>query len=86
MRRSGESPKRPTNLSLSAKVLDAARELGLNLSATVDSLLADEVRRRQLERWNEENKDAIAHYNARVEREGTFSQQIERHLSGTPER
>ena len=64
------SPKRATNLSLNAKVLDAARELGLNLSATVDSLLAEEVRKRYWARWNEENKDAVADYNSRIAREG----------------
>jgi antitoxin CcdA len=70
MLRFDDAPKRPTNLSLNAKVLDAARELGMNLSQTVDALLADEVRRRYWERWNEQNKDAIAHYNQRIEREG----------------
>ncbi len=64
------SPKRATNLSLNAKVLDAARELGLNLSATVDGLLIDEVRKRYWARWNEENKDAVADYNSRIAREG----------------
>ena len=70
MRRLEDAPKRPTNLSLNAKVLDMARELGMNLSATVDALLAEEVKRRYWERWNEQNKEAIAHYNARIEREG----------------
>lgn len=70
MLRFDDSPKRPTNLSLNAKVLDLARELGMNISQTVDALLAEEVRRRYWERWNEENKDAIAAYNERIEREG----------------
>jgi len=70
MRRIADAPKRPTNLSLNAKVLDMARELGMNVSATVDALLAEEVKRRYWERWNEENKEAIAHYNARIAREG----------------
>ena len=70
MRNFDKSPKRPTNLSLNAKVLDMARELGMNISQTVDALLAEEVRRRYWERWNEENKDAIAAYNERIEREG----------------
>jgi antitoxin CcdA len=65
-----KSPKRPTNLSLNARVLDMARELGMNLSQTVDMLLAQEVQRRYWERWNEENKEAVEAYNARVEREG----------------
>ncbi len=64
------APKRATNLSLNAKVLEAARELGMNLSQTVDVLLADEVRRRYWALWNDENRDAVAAYNARVESEG----------------
>jgi antitoxin CcdA len=64
------APKKATNLSLNSKVLEMARELGLNLSQTVDALLAEEVRRRYWERWNEENKEAIGAYNARIAREG----------------
>ena len=64
------APKRATNLSLNAKVLELARELGINLSQTVDTLLAEEVRRRYWMRWNEENRDAVAAYNARVETQG----------------
>ena len=65
-----KTPKRAINLSLNAQVLDTARELGMNLSATVDALLAVEVKKRYWERWNAENKEAIEHYNARIEREG----------------
>ena len=70
MLRRTDSVKRPTNLSLTAKVLDAARELGMNVSQTVDELLTEEVKRRYWARWNEDNKEAIAAYNARIEREG----------------
>ena len=71
MSRSVTAPaKRATNLSLNARTLDMARELGMNISQTVDALLAEEVQRRYWARWNEDNKDAIAAYNARVEREG----------------
>ena len=64
------APKKATNLSLNSKVLEAAREMGMNLSQTVDALLAEEVKRRYWERWNEDNKEAIAEYNARIAREG----------------
>ena len=47
-----------------------ARELGMNVSQTVDALLAEEVRRRYRERWNEENREAVQAYNERIEREG----------------
>jgi len=64
------APKKPTNLSLNSKVLEMARELGMNVSQTVDQLLAEAVRRRYWERWNEDNKEAIEQYNARIAREG----------------
>lgn len=79
------APKRATNLSLNSKVLDAAKALGMNISATVDELLAAEVKRRYWERWSEENKGAIEDYNARIEREGTFSQRIQRFLAENPD-
>ncbi|MFT3815106.1 MAG: type II toxin-antitoxin system CcdA family antitoxin [Acidovorax sp.] len=64
------APKKATNLLLNTKVLEMARELGLNLSQTVDTLLAQEVERRYWEKWNEDNKEAVAAYNARIAREG----------------
>jgi antitoxin CcdA len=70
MLRRDKPSKRAVNLSLDAKVLDTARGLGLNLSATVDALLAEEVRRLYWQRWNSENREAIEHYNARIAREG----------------
>jgi len=65
-----KAPKKATNLSLNSKVLEMARELGMNVSQTVDTLLAAEVKRRYWQKWNEENKDAIDHYNARIKSEG----------------
>ena len=64
------APKKATNLSLNSKVLEAAREMGINISQTVDTLLADEVKRRYREKWNEDNKEAIDAYNKRIETEG----------------
>ncbi len=65
-----DTAKRAINLSLNAKVLDVARGLGLNISQTVDELLAAEVERLYWQRWNEDNQAAIAHYNERVAKEG----------------
>ncbi len=70
MLRFDKAAKKAVNLSLNSKVLETARELGMNVSATVDTLLTQEVQRQYWERWNAENKEAIAHYNARIEREG----------------
>jgi antitoxin CcdA len=85
MLRFDDAPKRPTNLSLNSKVLDLAKELGINLSQTVDALLEEEVRRRLREQWLERNRAAIEAYNARIEKEGTFSQQIQKWLEENPD-
>ncbi|MFT4195406.1 type II toxin-antitoxin system CcdA family antitoxin [Ottowia sp.] len=70
MRHLDNAPKKATNLSLNSKVLEMAREMGMNISKTVDELLAAEVKRRYWEKWNEENKEAVAAYNARIAKEG----------------
>lgn len=70
MLRFDNAPKKATNLSLNSKVLEMARELGMNVSQTVDGLLAEEVERRYWEKWNEDNKAGIAAYNARIASEG----------------
>lgn len=70
MRTVADSLKRPVNLSINARTLELARQLGMNISQTVDTLLADEVKRRYWEQWNERNKDAIDAYNERIATEG----------------
>lgn len=70
MPRFDNGPKKATNLSLNSKVLEMARELGMNVSQTVDSLLAEEVKRRYWAKWAEENKEAMEAYNARIAKEG----------------
>lgn len=64
------APKKPTNLSINTVVLKAARELGMNISQTVNGLLAEEVKRRYWEQWGERNKEAIDAYNERIAKEG----------------
>lgn len=81
MLRFDNAPKKATNLSLTVATLEMARELGLNLSKTVDELLEKEVRRVYRTQWAERNKDAIDAYNARVETEGTFAQQVNEWLA-----
>ena len=70
MRTAADTLKRPVNLSINARTLELARQLGMNISQTVDTLLADEVKRRYWEQWNERNKDAIDAYNERIATEG----------------
>lgn len=68
--RVGSSGRRATNLSLSIDVLDAARELDINLSQVCDTYLREVVRREHERRWREEHADFVAAYNATLETEG----------------
>ena len=62
--------KKATNLSLNSKVLELARELGMNVSQTVDALLAEEVKRRYWGKWRDDNREAMDAYNQRIAQEG----------------
>lgn len=62
--------KRPVNLSINARTLERAKELGMNLSKTVDAFQGEEVKRRYWEKWRDDNKGAFAANNERVRREG----------------
>jgi antitoxin CcdA len=62
--------KRATNLSLSADVLDAAKQMKINVSQVCDSHLREVVRKEQERRWREEHSDFIHIYNATIKAEG----------------
>ncbi|MDN5781705.1 MAG: type II toxin-antitoxin system CcdA family antitoxin [Luteimonas sp.] len=65
--------KRAANLSINAELLDEAKGLDINLSATLERALENEVRTRKRERWLAENREAIHGYNAWVAEHGVFS-------------
>jgi len=68
--------KRATNVSINQGLLEEARALDINLSATLERALEAEVRARKRERWLEENREAIEAYNARIERDGMLSDYV----------
>ena len=75
-RRSQTLAKRATNVSIRSDLLAAAREAGVNLSATLERALREEVSSVMRQRWRQENQDAIAAYNAYVDEHGTFSDKL----------
>ncbi len=70
MQQIDKAPKKATNLSLNSKVLEMAREMGMNVSQTVDTLLAEEVKRRYWAKWNEDNREALDAHNRLIEKFG----------------
>ena len=62
--------KRATNLSLSSDVLEAAKQLNINISQVCDNHLREVVRREQERKWREGHAGFITAYNATVNAEG----------------
>lgn len=65
--------KRATNVSINEGLLDEARALQINLSATLERALEAEVRTRRRAQWIKDNRDAIQGYNAWVAEHGVLS-------------
>jgi len=67
------APKKATNLSVNSDLLKKARGLEINLSATLESALALQVRKAAREEWLSENEEAINSLNDLAENNGLFS-------------
>jgi antitoxin CcdA len=70
------APKKPTNLSLNSDLLNKCRALDINLSATLEQVLAEKLAKAGSEKWAEENKNAIRAYNKFVEQNGCFGDEF----------
>jgi antitoxin CcdA len=68
-----QTTKKATNVSLNPALLSEAKQLNINLSATLEKALRQEVAVRKQALWLAENSAAIDAYNALTEREGLFS-------------
>ncbi len=67
------APKKPTNLTVNSDLLTKARDLKINLSATLETALEKQVRDSARENWLKENKKAIDSLNELAENKGLFS-------------
>jgi len=68
-----QAQKKAANLSINSDLLNQAKKLKINLSATLERSLAEELRKRKEASWLAENKKAIIEYNQRIEKSGLFS-------------
>lgn len=65
--------KRAVNVFVDAELVDEARRMRINLSETLERRLRSILKTEHERRWQEENREAIAAYNARVEQYGLLS-------------
>ena len=68
-----EAPKKPTNLSVNSSLLAKARDLDINLSATLEKALESEVRQSSREKWLNVNKQALVNCNSLAQEHGLFA-------------
>ena len=66
------SSKKAVNVSIKSELIDAARAEDINLSATLEAALTEQLRIRRRDRWQTENKAAIEAYNRDVDENGSF--------------
>ncbi len=66
------SAKKAVNVSIQSELLDAARTEDINLSATLEAALVDQLRIRRRDRWRAENEAAIEAYNRDVDQNSSF--------------
>jgi antitoxin CcdA len=64
--------KKAVNVSIESELLEAARAEGINLSATLEAALVDQLRIRRRHRWQTENAAAIEAYNRDVAEHDSF--------------
>ena len=62
--------RRSTSLTLDRRLLDEARELGVNVSRAAEDGVALAVRAARARRWQEENAAAIDDYNRFIDAVG----------------
>jgi antitoxin CcdA len=64
--------KKSVKVSIKSEVVVAARAEDINLSATLEAALVDQLRIRRRDRWRVENAGAIEAYNRDVGENGSF--------------
>ncbi|BBA36975.1 acetoacetyl-CoA synthase [Methylocaldum marinum] len=70
------APKKPTNLSINSDLLAKARALNINLSATLEQALRQQLAECEADKWADENRAAIDAYNSFVEQHGCFGDEF----------
>ena len=70
------APKKAANLSVNSDLLLKTRALNINLSATLERALKEELAKHEATQWVEENRAAIKSYNEFVEQHGCFGDEF----------
>ena len=69
-------PKRAVNVSVDAEILGVAKELGINLSQTLEDALRGLTEDERIRRWQDAHRESIESYNTLIERAGVFGEEL----------
>ncbi|MEJ0026122.1 MAG: type II toxin-antitoxin system CcdA family antitoxin [Rhizomicrobium sp.] len=69
-------PKKPVNVSVDAELLKVAKEMGINVSNATEDALRRLTEPERIRRFQEENKAFFESYNAYIERNGVFGEEL----------
>lgn len=69
-------PRKALNVSVRQDLVREARKRGVNLSRLLEEAIDQRLRLEAGRKWQEENREAIAAYNARIERDGPFNKDL----------
>ncbi|MBT8138842.1 MAG: type II toxin-antitoxin system CcdA family antitoxin [Gammaproteobacteria bacterium] len=67
-----DAPKKATNLSVNSDLLAKTKALKINLSATLEQALEQQLTQAAASKWAEENRAAVRAYNSFVDKHGCF--------------
>jgi len=68
-----QAARKSVNLSINSDLIARAKALKINLSRVLEDSLVQIIREKEKENWIRENAQGIEEYNARVEKDGVFS-------------
>ncbi len=68
--------KQRLNITVRGDLIARARAAKLNLSSVLEESLELKLRKAEAARWAEENAEAIAYHNARIERDGMWNRHL----------
>jgi antitoxin CcdA len=68
-----QGPKKAANLSINQALLAEARQLNINLSATLEQALRDRIQFEKRQQWLRDNQQALENCNELAEVNGLFS-------------
>ncbi|QHS10620.1 type II toxin-antitoxin system CcdA family antitoxin [Sinimarinibacterium sp. NLF-5-8] len=70
--------KQRLNVTVRADLIEAARKAKLNLSQLLEDSLLQRLRESRAKQWQEEHRDALAAYRARVAHSGPWNKDLVR--------